>query len=146
MALTVKNAKLWFVNGADRPGFLAGALEPLAAAGVGLRSVMAYRHPGHPGVGDHATIEVFPVTGKKAETAARAAGMAPSQAECLLVEGDDRPGLTARFGRAVADAGVNMSFLMGQVIGRKFAMVIGFASGQDAGAAAKAIKAAAKKR
>lgn len=146
MAITVKNAKLWFVNGADRPGFLAEALTPLASAGIALRSVMAYRHPGHPGIGDHATIEVFPVSGKKAENAARAAGLQPSQAECLLVEGDDRPGLTVRFGRAVADAGVNMSFLMGQVIGRKFAMVIGFASAQEAATAGKAIKGASKAR
>src|SRR5262245_57798301 len=143
MAIKVKSAKLWFVNGADRAGLLADSLEPLAKAGVALRVVMAYRHPG---AENHATVEAFPVVGAKAQKAAKAAGLSPSKAECLLIEGDDRTGLGARFGRAVADAGVNMAFMMTQVIGRKFASVIGFDSAKDAAAATKAIKAAARKR
>jgi predicted amino acid-binding ACT domain protein len=142
MAIKVKSAKLWFVNGADRPGLLADSLEPLAKAGVALRVVMAYRHPGS----DQATVEAFPVTGAKARKAAKAAGLSPSHAECLLVEGDDRTGLGAKFGRAVADAGVNMAFMMTQVVGRKFASVIGFANAKDAAAATKAIKAASRRR
>src|SRR5438045_81320 len=88
MAMTVKSAQLWVLDATDRAGLLADTFEPLAAAGASLRLVMAYRHPGET---SRAAVEVFPIKGKKAEAAARAAGMQPSQMACLLVEGDDKP-------------------------------------------------------
>ncbi len=48
--------------------------------------------------------------------------------------------------RAVADAGVNISFMMAETIGRKFSAVFGFQSDADAATASKAIKSAAKPR
>ena len=141
MAITVKSAKLWVLHGPDRTGFLADALEPLASAGANLRVVMAYCNPSQP---DRAAIEVFPVSGKKAEAAARAAGLSPSDTACLLVEGDDRPGLGAAMARAIAGAGVSMSFFVAETVGRKFSAVIGFGSEADATTAAKAAKAAAR--
>jgi predicted amino acid-binding ACT domain protein len=141
MAITVKSVKLWVLHGPDRIGFLADALEPLASAGANLRVVMAYCNPGQPA---RAAIEVFPVSGKRAEAAARAAGLSPSDTACLLVEGDDRPGLGAALGRAIAQAGVSMSFLIAETVGRKFSAVIGFGSETDAATAAKAAKSAAR--
>lgn len=143
MALTVKNAQIWIRRGDDRAGLAADALGPLGEAGVSLSCVMGYCYPGQPG---RAAVEVFPIKGKKAEKAARSAGFAPSDTPCLLVEGDDRPGLGAAISRSVAAAGLSMSFLVGQVIGRKFNCMIGFGSDADAAAATKAIKAAGRKR
>ena len=143
MAISVKTAQLWVLEANDRAGLLADTLDPLASAGASLRVVMAYRKPGQT---ERAAVEVFPIKGKKAEEAARAAGMQPSQMACLLIEGDDRPGLGAQLGRAVAGAGLSMTFMMGQVIGKKFSVAMGFASAQEAEAATAAVKSAGKKR
>jgi hypothetical protein len=143
MAISVKSAQLWVLDANDRAGLLADTLEPLASSGASLRMVMAYRRPGQT---DRAAVEVFPIKGKKAEAAARAAGMQPSRTACLLVEGDDRPGMGAQLGRAIASAGISMTFMMAQVIGKKYSAAIGFASAQEAAAATAAIKSSGKKR
>ncbi len=142
MAVTVKKVSLWRKEVAHEPGVLAAVLEPLAGAGVNLRVVMGYAM----GDSGRAAIEVFPVAGKKATAAASGAGLAASSIACLLVEGDDRPGFGAAMARAVANAGVNMSFLIAETVGRKFSAVFGFQSDADAATAAKAIKSAAKPR
>src|ERR671934_1330446 len=134
--MTVKNVQLWILHGADRKGLLADALEPLAAAGANLRVVMGYRYPAEL---DRAAVEVFPID-PAAEAAARKAGFQPSETPCLLVEGDDRKGLGAEISRALANAGINMGFLVAETIGKRFSAAIGLASGQDAAAAAKAIE------
>jgi hypothetical protein len=141
MAITVKKVALWRKEVADSPGSLAAALEPLAAAGANLRVVMGYALPQEP---RRAVIELFPIAGKKATAAAAGAGLAASSIPCLLVEGDDRAGLGARMARAVADQGVNISFLMAETVGRKFSAVFGFASDADAEKASRAIRTASK--
>jgi hypothetical protein len=141
MAVNVKKIALWRKETEHRPGALAAALEPLAAAGANLRIVMGYTLPGEAG---RAVVELFPISGKKATAAATGAGLATSAIPCLLVEGDDRPGLGARFARAVADEGVNVSFVMAETIGRRFSAVFGFANDADAERASRAIRAAAK--
>jgi hypothetical protein len=143
MALTVKKVTLWRREVGHRAGALADLLEPLADAGANLRVVMGYTLPHRPG---EAVIEVFPIAGRKASSAATAAGLAASPIACLLVEGDDRAGLGSDMARAVADVGVSMSFVVAETVGRKFSAVFGFENDQDASAAAKAIKAAAKPR
>jgi len=70
--------------------------------------------------------------------------LAASQIPCLLVEGDDRAGLGADMAGAIANNGVNVSFLIAETVGRKFSAVFGFHNDADAAIAAKAIKAAAK--
>jgi hypothetical protein len=142
MAVGVKKVTLWRTEVAHEAGALAAVLEPLARAGANLRVVMGY------GMGEsgRAAIEVFPVTGKKATAAATAAGLAVSPIPCLLVEGDDRPGLGANMARAVADARINVAFLVAETIGRKFSAVFGFQNDADAAAASKVIKSAAKPR
>ncbi len=142
MAVTVKKATLWRADVANQPGVLAGVLEPLAAAGANLRVVMGYAM----GDSGRAAIEVFPIAGKKAVQAATAVGLGASPIPCLVVEGDDRSGLGAAMARAIADAGVNISFLVAETVGRKFSAVFGLQNEADASTAAKAIKAAAKPR
>lgn len=143
MALTVKRITLWRREVENQPGALASTLEPLAAAGADLRLVLGYRFPE---ATNQAAIEVFPVSGKRAKTAAEAAGLHPFGLACLLIEGDNRPGLGAAIGRALADAGINVAFLVGQVVGRRFAAVIGFTDEASAAAAARTIRRATRPR
>lgn len=141
MALTVKRITLWRREVQNQPGVLASTLEPLARAGVDLRLVMGYRFPE---ATTRAAIEVYPVSGKKATAAAEQAGLDAFHLACLFVEGDNRPGLGAAMGRALADAGINIVFLVSQVIGRRFTAVFGFDDEGLAATAATAIKAAAR--
>src|SRR2546430_2311113 len=97
MAVTIKKAVLWRKELDNRPGTLAAALKPLAEAGVSLQVVMGYAIPGEH---EHAAVEVWPVEGDKGQNAATEAGMHPSpQIACLIVTGDDHPGL----GHVIAD-------------------------------------------
>ena len=69
--------------------------------------------------------ELYPVSGKKSAAAAQTAGLAPSSISTLLVEGDNRPGLGHAIAKAVGDAGINMSFVMAQVVGQRYSAVFG---------------------
>ncbi len=137
MAVTVKKAMLWRKEVDNRPGMLASTLQPLAEAGADLQVVMAYRYPGGE---DKAAIELHPVSGRKPNAAARAAGLAPSSISVLLVEGDNKPGLGHAIAKALGEAGINMSFVMAQVVGRKYAAVFGFENQADVNKAATLIK------
>lgn len=139
MAVTVKKITLWRSEIANRPGALAGVLEAVARAGADLKLVMAYRFPGDETRG---AVELYPITGKRAQTAARNAGLADSGIPTLVVEGDDRPGAGAGIGRAIAEAGINLAFLVGQAVGRRYVAVIGFDSDADARKAVTLIKRA----
>jgi hypothetical protein len=141
LALAIKKIMLWRAEVDNRLGALATTLEPVAQAGVDLKVVMGYRHPGAEG---KAAIEVFPISGKKATTAGGAAGLAATEIPALLVEGDNKPGLGYSVARAIAAAGINMAFFVAQVIGRKFAAVIGFETEDDARKAMPAIKSAGR--
>jgi len=141
MALTVKKVTLWRKEASHAPGVLADVLEPLAEAGVNLRVVMGYAFAGEPSRG---AIEVFPIAGKKAAQAAGEAGLSASPIACVHVEGEDRAGLGAQMARAIADKGINISFVTAETVGRKFSAVFGFQSDGDAVIAARVIKSAAK--
>jgi len=137
MPVSVKRIALWRAEVPNQPGVLAATLKPLAEAGVNLTVVMGYRFPGEP---SKAAIEVFPVKGKKAEAAAQAAGLAALEMPTLLVEGDDRPGLGHAIAQAITDAGINLAFLVTQVIGKKYSSVIAFENEDDLKKAASLIK------
>ncbi|HEV8232683.1 MAG TPA: hypothetical protein VGQ75_10075 [Thermoanaerobaculia bacterium] len=139
MAVSVKKISLWRSEVANRPGSLAGALAALAEAGADLRVVMAYRFPGDETRG---AVELYPVTGKRAQSAARSAGLSESGIPTLLVEGEDRPGIGSAISRAIAEAGINLAFFVAQVIGRRYSAVIGFDSEADAKKAAPLVKRA----
>jgi len=139
MAITVKKAVLWRKEIDNNPGTLASALEPLAQASADLQVVMAYRYPG----ADKGAVELHPVSGRKPIAAAQTAGLARSSLPVLLVEGDNRPGLGYALAKALGDSGINMSFVMAQTVGRRYAAVFGFVNEADAGKAATLIKKAA---
>jgi hypothetical protein len=141
MAISVKPITLWRREIEHRPGALAGALGPLADGGVNMKVLMAYRFPGDQTRG---AVELFPVTGKRATTAAQNGGFSPFSIPALLVEGDDAPGLGSRMCRAVADAGINMAFVVAQVIGRKYSAVFGFEDEDGARRATSLIKGAGR--
>lgn len=141
MAVTVRKITLWRREAGDRAGLLAETLAPLASAGVSLKVAMGYHQPGG---ANEAAIEVAPISGKKGTAAAQAAGLAASSIPTLLVEGEDRPGLGHDLSRAIADAGINMNFLVAQVVGRKYSAIFGFGSEADAKTASGLIRKAAK--
>jgi len=139
MAVTVKKITLWRCEAENQPGALAATLEQPAAAGADFRVMMGYKHPT---IAGKAAIEVYPVAGKKVTAAAAAAGLGAAAIPTLLVEGDNRAGLGHAMAQALSGAGINIAFLVAQVIGRKFAAVIGFETEDDAGKAAPMIKKA----
>ena len=143
MSVTVKHITLWRAEVENKPGVLARTLESLAAAGADLHVVMGYRFPG---VGKKAAIEVYPVTAKKSVAAARAAGLGASAIPTLLVEGDNKPGLAHAVANAIGDAGINLGFLVAQVVGRRYSAIVGFENEADANNAAALIKKATMAR
>ena len=58
------------------------------------------------------------------------------------MEGDDKAGLGAAIARSLAEAGINVAFLVAQVVGRRYAAVIGFDSPADAKKAAPLLRKA----
>jgi hypothetical protein len=139
MAVTVKKAVLWRTQIENRPGMLASTLAPLAEAGADLQVVMGYRYPGGT---DKAAIELHPVSGRKSTAAAKTAGFAPSPIPALLVQGDNRRGLGHALAKAIGDAGINLSFVMAQVMGRRYSAMFGLENEADAARAAALIKKA----
>src|SRR5688572_14338039 len=127
MAVRVRPISLWRAEVDHQPGALARTLEPLT--GSNLQVVMGYRLPGSTG---RAAIELAPLTGARATAAAQAAGLRDSGIAALSVEGDDRPGLGHAIARALADAGINMEFLMAQATGGRHSTIIGFENRTDA--------------
>ena len=140
MPVTVKSISLWRKEVDNQVGSLARTLEPVTKAGATLQVLMGYRYPGE---GNKAAIEVYPVAGKKVTAAASEAGLSGSSIPTLLVQGDDKPGLGHGIAKAISGAGVNMTFFVAQVIGRKFSAVLGFETEADAKTATPLIKKAA---
>lgn len=139
MAVTVKSVKLWRKEVDNKPGELARTLGPLVTEGADFQVLMGYRFPGNE---SKAAIELYPVTGKKATSAAQAAGLSAAEIPCLLVEGDNRPGTAQAIAKAIADAGINMSFVVAQAVGRRYSGVFGFETEADTRKASSVIKKA----
>lgn len=149
MAMEIGKADVWAGEIDDRAGGLARVLESLAGAGADLEFVIGRRRAEKPGAG---VVFVCPVRGKKAQDAARNAGLKAADVPTLRVVGADKPGLGGRMMRAIAEQGINVRGLSGAVVNGKFVAYFGFDSADDAARAAKALKAtangkgAAKKR
>jgi len=139
MGVTVKKAIFWRKEVENQPGVLATTLQPLAEAGADLHVVMGYRVPGSE---SKAIIELHPVSNKKSKTAAQKAGLAPSSMPTLAVEGDNVPGIGHAIAKAIGDAGINMTFVVAQVVGGKYSAVFGFENESDTNQAATLIKKA----
>jgi hypothetical protein len=138
MAVTVKAIKLWRCEVDNKPGELARVLGRLAAAGADLQVVMGYRYAGNE---TKAAIEVFPVVGKKVTAASQGVGLGPT-IPALLVEGDNKPGAGHALAETLAGAGINLAFMVAQVIGRRYSAVFGFESEADSRRAASLLKKA----
>ena len=142
MAVKLKSIVLWRKEVANQPGILADTLEPFARKNANLQIVMGYRYPGEE---SKAAIELYPIAGKKLTEAAQASGLSGSNIPALLVEGDNKPGLGHAIARSLADAGINLTFLVAQVIGRKYSAVFGFETEDDSKKASSLIKKASSK-
>ena len=136
MPVTVKRIQLWRKEVENRAGVLAETLEPFAGAKADLQVVMGYRYPGSE---NKCAVEIYPVN-NKLTASAQLAGLAASSIPTLLVEGDNKAGLGHATTKAIADAGINLSFLVTQVIGRKYSAVIGFENEVDAEKASTIVK------
>src|SRR5215470_1415763 len=143
MPVKVTKITLWRKELENRAGTLSEALEPLAKAGADLQVVMGYCYPGER---TRAAVELFPVANKNAMAAAQSAGLSSSGIPAVHVEGDNRAGLGHSITRALADAGVNLDFLVAHAIGRKFSAVFGFENDADATNAVSIIKKAAGRK
>lgn len=142
MAITIKKITLWRTEVANQPGVLSDVLGPLAEAGANLQVVMGYRYPGE----EHkAAIEVSPVSGKKVTAAAGKVGLAASGIPTLLIQGDDHPGLGHAVAQAIAEAGINVAFLVAQVIEGRFSAVMGLENEAASREVSTLIKKAARK-
>jgi hypothetical protein len=137
MAVTVQNVTIWRKELKNQPGELAGTLDPLVKAGINLQVLMGYRLPGQE---EKAAIELYPISGRKAMKAARDGGLVASSIPALHVSGDDKPGLMQTTATALAAAGINVSFVVAQVVGRKYTAIWGFESAEMAKKAASIIK------
>jgi len=137
MAVTLKSIKLWRKEVDNKSGELANTLGPLVAAGADLQVLMGYRYPGNE---SKAAIELYPVTGRKTTAAAEAAGFRAADFPSLLVEGDNKPGVAQAIAKAVADAEINMSFIVAQAVGKRYSAVFGFENDADTRKAAAVIK------
>lgn len=142
MSLTVKKITLWRGKVPHRPGALAEVLEPLATNRTNLEILMGYREAGSL----DAVVELWPVSGRKMSEAVEGAGLSPSAIPTLLVTGSNRPGLGHGIARALAGSGINVAFLVAQVVGRQYSAVFGFENDADATRAVKLIRAAAAPR
>jgi len=138
MTISVQKINLWRGEAEDQPGTLAEMMEQLGRSGSGLEVVMGYSYPIQQR--RTAVIELFPISGPKTASAAQQAGLARSSKPTLLIQGDDRVGLSETLYRAIADAGLNMDFLVAQAVGAHFSVVVGFATEGDADRAATLIK------
>ena len=141
MALTLKEITLWRRHMTNTSGTLARVLEPLA--GTDLNVVMAYRVPGKDG---QAVVELFPVTGKRGTARAQASGLVPADVPALLVQGTNRAGIGFQTTTAFAEAGINLAFLVTQVIGTRFSSIYGFDSDADRGQAIQILKQKPKRK
>lgn len=138
MSVTVKRAVLWRTETRNNPGVLAQTLRPLAGVHQDLQLVMGYAYPDRVG----AAIEVYPISGRSAVAAAKEAGLSQSNLPCLTVTGENRPGLSHDITRSLAEARVNLSFFVAQVIGTKYTALFGFEASSEADLAAKIIRKA----
>ncbi|MCK6456814.1 MAG: hypothetical protein L6Q92_09825 [Phycisphaerae bacterium] len=134
----VKRAVLWRSETFNSPGTLAMTLEPLANVKQDLQIVIGYAYPDR----KSAAIEVYPVDGARAKSAAEKGGLHRSNFPCLIVSGANRPGLSHTIVSSLAEVGINLSFFIGQVIGRRYTALFGFEADSEADLAVKLIRKA----
>ncbi|MGH8672761.1 MAG: ACT domain-containing protein [Burkholderiales bacterium] len=138
MAVKVSKVDLWIATIDDRAGGAADKLEPLSKAGANFEFVFSRRTPEEPGKG---LLVVTPVKGAKVVQAARDAGFVkPDSLHGVRIEGADKPGMTAKAARMLAQAGISFRALSASAHGRKFVSHIAVDSAADAAKAASVLR------
>lgn len=137
MDIKVKRIRLWRTEVSSRSGALAAALEPLAQHGADLKVIRVRAAPGR---AKRNIVEVYAGEGRRAATAARAAGFSQTAANAVLLQGDNRPGFAYEVANAVAWAGIGVRDYEAGVVDRRFSSTLTFDSEADAGKAAAIIR------
>ena len=137
MPLDVSKPTVWAADLTDQPGGLAEKLGALSGTAANLEFLIARRKPEAPGQG---VVFMAPIEGRKAQDAARAAGMNKTDVPTVRVEGADRPGIGGEMMQAISDLGINLRGVSAAVVGRRFVAYLGFDSMEDANKAVRALK------
>ena len=132
---------LWRTEVQNRPGALAEALEPLAQGKADLRVVRARTTPGEAG---RLAIEVYGGEGKRAAIAMRAAGFSLALSATVLLQGDNRPGLSYAIANAIAWAGIAVRDFDAELVGTRYSTIINFDTEKDAEKAVAVIRKMAR--
>ena len=138
MTLKLSRVDLWAASIDDQAGGAADRLEPLSKAGANFEFVFSRRTPEQPGRG---MLFVTPVKGAKVVQAAQAAGFAkPENMHSVRIEGADKPGVTAKVARALANGGISFRALSASCIGSKFVSYVALDTAEDAAKAVSLLK------
>jgi len=138
MKCKVSRVDVWAASIDDRPGGLAGRLEPLAQAGANLEFVIARRAPEKPGTG---VVFLAPLKNARQVRAARKTGFLKTRSlNSVRIEGPDRPGLGLKLTMALAEAGINLRGLSAAALGKRFVVYLALDSSADADKAVRIVR------
>ena len=113
MADLIQSAQYFKVQIADKPGELAGVLAPLREAGVNLLAVHAFPR------NRRTQVDVVPEDPTAFKNVAKVHQLKMQGPKmCLLVEGDDRPGVLADLTDRLGSAKINMTAVTGLSAGQ----------------------------
>jgi prephenate dehydratase len=113
MADLIRTAQYFKVQIADKPGTLADMLAPLREAGVNLLAVHAFPRS------RRTQVDVVPEDPAAFKIVAKAHKVKMQGPKlCLLVEGDDRPGVLADLTDRLGSAKINMTAVTGLTAGQ----------------------------
>jgi len=113
MADMIRTAQYFKVQIADNPGTLGGMLAPLREEGVNLLAVHAFPRNRRTQVD---VVPEDPTAFKNVAKAHKLKVQGPKM--CLLVEGDDRPGVLADLTDRLGSARINMTAVTGLAAGQ----------------------------
>jgi len=137
MALRIKKGHMWRGQIEDKPGTFANALAPFAKSKYNLQVVTGWSPDKNKQTG---SIEVYPVADEQSKQCAKEAGLHEvTDIVCLIVEGEDRPGLAYDMAKIMSDLGINLRFAVCQGVKPNFLACFGFHNDADAEKALKAL-------
>ena len=113
MADVIRTAQYFKVQIADKPGTLGGMLTVLREAGINLMAVHAFPRSRRTQVD---VVPEDPASFKNVAKASKLKIQGPKQ--CLLVEGNDRPGALADLTDRLSSAKINMTAVTGLAAGQ----------------------------
>ncbi len=130
MRLKISKGHMWRAEIDDKPGTFAQSLEPFAKAGQNLQIVTGWSQTKDKQKG---SVEIFPVTDEKGKVCAKEAGLHEiTDIVCLIIEGEDRPGLAYDMAKAISQAGINLRYAVCQGVKQNFLACFGFQNEADA--------------